>query len=288
MTNLGARVGDGQGWDGGRVAPIQPSVLTTEIVRRIHKIGLWAGGVIAAWLVLLIVLGALADGMVARGVRDRLAEGLDAEAEVGGASVSLLRGRASIRDIAVRREHDGHLTLALDSVALDLAPLGAVLWDRAPRAVTVRGGRLEVSGLAVLRLPPRPRRPPIRVGALALDDCALTLMATGLWPGLARVELFIERARSGATVLRTALSWLFTLEDLVARVELPGGVTVRLEYHAGVLSAAGGPFGAVPVVVPFALAPVDDADEVAQLAALGKELGKQLALAQARRWLDKL
>ena len=51
--------------------------------------------------------------------------------------------------------------------------------------------------------------------------------------------------------------------DLVARVELPGGVTVRLAYHAGVLSAAGGPFGAVPVVVPFALAPVDDADEVA-------------------------
>ena len=163
-----------------------------------------------------------------------------------------------------------------------------MLWDRDARAVRVTGGRLQVSGLAVLRLPPRPARPPIRIGALALDDCALVLMATGSWPGLARVELTIERARSRATVLRTALSWLFTLEELVARVELPAGVVVRLEYRAGVLSAAGGPFGSAPVVVPFVIPAVDDADEVEQLAALGKELGKQLAIAQARRWWRRL
>lgn len=257
-------------------------------MRRIHKIGLWSVGAIAGYLLVLGGLGWVAGGMVARDVRARLAASLDAEAEVGGASVSLVRGAASIRDLEVRREHDGHLTLALDALELDLAPLGAVLWDREPRSVVVTGGRLEVSGLGVLRLPPRPKHPPIRVGALALDDCALVLMATGLWPGLARVELIIERARSGATVLRTALSWLFTLEELVARVELPAGVTVRLVYRSGVLSAAGGPFGAMPVIIPFAIPPVDDSDEVAQLAALGKELGKELVLAEARRWLAPL
>ena len=242
----------------------------------------------AAYLVLLLVLGWIAGGVVARDVRGRLAASLDAEAEVGGARVNLLTGVASVRDIEVRRQHDGYLALDLDRVRLELAPLGAVLWDRAPRLVEVRGARLEVSGLAVLRLPPRPARPPIRVGALTVDDCALSLTASGLLPGLARVELVIKRARSGATVLRTALSWLFTLEELVARVELPAGVTVRLEYRHGLLSAAGGPFGKVPVIVPFALPPVDDRDEVAQLSALGKELAKQLALAEARRLLGKL
>jgi hypothetical protein len=243
---------------------------------------------VAGYLLLLVIAGWIAGGVVARDVRGRLAASLDAEAEVGGASVSLLRGAASVRDISVRREHDGHLTIELERVALDLAPLGAVVWDREPRAVEVRGGRLEVSGLGVLRLPARPERPPIRVGGLAIDDCVLALTATGVWPGLTRIELTIDRARSGATVLRTALSWLFTLDELVARVELPAGVTVRLEYRHGMLSAAGGPFGSMPVVIPFAIPRVDDADEVEQLAALGKELGKQLALAQARRWLGAI
>ena len=257
-------------------------------MRRIHKIGLWTGGALAGYLLALLVVGWLLGGVVARDVRDRLGASLDAEAAVGEASVSLLRGAASIREIEVRREHDGLLTLDVDELALDLAPLGAVLWDREPREVAIAGGRLEVSGLGVLRLPHRPEQPPIRIGGLRLERCALVLVATGLLPGLTRVELTIERARSGATVLRTALSWLFTLEDLVARVELPAGVTVRLTYRAGVLSAVGGPFGDTPVVVPFALPAIDDADEVEQLAALGKELAKQLALAQARRWLGAI
>lgn len=273
------------------MAPIQSPAArcaNQQIVRRIHKVALWSAGGIAGYLVLLVVAGWVAGGLVARDVRGRLAASLDAEADVGSASVGLIRGRASLRDLEIRREHDGRLTLTVDALALDLAPLGAVLWDREPRWVAVTGGRLEVSGLGVLRLPPRPKHPPIRIGGLGLDDCALVLMATGSWPGLARIELIIERARSGSTVLRTALSWLFTLEELVARVELPAGVTVRLVYRAGVLSAAGGPFGAVPVIIPFTIPPVDDADEVEQLAALGKQLGKQLVLAEARRLLAPL
>ncbi|HVV81810.1 MAG TPA: hypothetical protein VHE35_01980 [Kofleriaceae bacterium] len=250
--------------------------------RRYRVVALAAGGALAGYLVLLVVVGWATGGMVARDVRARLAASLDADADVGGARVSLVRGAASIRDISVRREHDGYLSLDLDRLDLDVAPLGAVLWDRDPRAVSVRGGRLEVTGLGVLRLPRRPAHPPIRVGALALDDCAIVLATAGMMTGLTRVQLTIERARSGETVLRTALSWLFTLQELVARVELAGGVTVRLEYRGGVLSAAGGPFGAVPVVIPFEIPPAGD-DEVEQLAAIGKQLGKELAMAEARR-----
>lgn len=266
------------------MADIQAGVLTRG-VRRLRRVLMWSGLGIVGYLLLLLVVGWAVGGVVAGEVRDRLAASLDAEAAVGDASVRLVRGGATMRDITVRRERGGTLALELAEVDLDLAPLGAVLWDREPRAVRVRGGRLSVEGLAVLRLPPRPKSPPIRVGALAIDDCVLEVAATGILPGLTRVELTIERARARATVLRTALSWLFTLDELVARVALPGGVAVRLEYRQGVLAASGGPFGDTPVVIPFSIPPLDDADEVEQLASLGKELGKQLALAQARRWL---
>lgn len=256
-------------------------------MRRLHKVGLGVGGAVVGYLLLLLVGGWILGGVVARGVRDRLAASLDAEATVGAAEVDLLRGGAALRGLEVEREHDGHLTLAVDALELDLAPLGAVLWDREPRAVRVKGGRLEISGLGVLRLPPRRKRPPVTVGALHLEDVRLALVATGLLPGLARVELVIERARSRTTVLRTALSWIFTLEELVARLELPAGVSLRLAYRDQVMSVTGGPFGATPLELPLVMPAVDAQDEVGQLAALGKELAKQLALAEARRLLQR-
>lgn len=255
------------------------------MLRRVGRLGLWLCGAAAAYVVLLVLVGWIASGRVAREVRDRLAESLDAQARVGEASVGLVRGHVAIRDLEVEREHDGHLTLALQAIELDLAPMGAVLWDREPRAVRVRGGRLEVSGLAVLRLPPRHPRPPIRIGALALDDCALALVATDVLPGLARVEVVIERARSGATVLRTALSWVLTLEELVARVELPGGIRLRLEYQDGRFLLSGSALGPEPITIRLALPKVEDGDEVAALASLGTDLVKQIGLAQARRLL---
>ena len=65
-------------------------------MRRFHKIALWTGAGVAGYLLLLVVLGWVARGLVEAGVRERLAASLDAEAEVGGASVSLVRGEASV------------------------------------------------------------------------------------------------------------------------------------------------------------------------------------------------
>ena len=138
---------------------------------------------------------------------------------------------------------------------------------------------------SALVLPPRPEQPPVRVGALEIENGVIELMATGYWPGLARMVITIEHARAGATTLRTGLSWLFTLESLVARVDLPANITVRIAFADGALSASGGFFGKTPVTIPFQLPKLDDRDEVEQLVALGKQLGKQLAIERAKRWL---
>ncbi|MBE7447690.1 MAG: hypothetical protein HS111_01995 [Kofleriaceae bacterium] len=80
--------------------------------------------------------------------------------------------------------------------------------------ISARGG--------ALALPPRPARPPVRVGGLTLENAVIDLMATGYWPGHRPQIITIERATAGACTLRTGLSWLFTLEELVARLDLTG------------------------------------------------------------------
>jgi hypothetical protein len=159
--------------------------------------------------------------------------------------------------------------------------------DRTLRDVRVRGARVTVTGAGALQLPPRPAAPPVQLGGIDIEDAVLDLQATGYWPGLARIVVTIERARCGPTTMRTGLSWIFTLEELVARVDLPAGMTVRIGFKNGKLSASGGFFGDTPVTIDFVLPRLDASGEVSQLIALGKELGKQLALERARRWIQE-
>ncbi len=254
-------------------------------MRRPAKIGLGLGVAAGVYLLGLLIAGGLASGLIADRVQSRLAEGFDAEAKVGGASVSLVTGSVTLSNVEVTRDVIDHLGLTVPSLEIDIAPLGAVVFDRAPRRVRIRGGRLVLTGAGALALPHRVHSKPIRVGALELDDIAVDLMATGYWPGLARIVITIERARSGPTTLRTGLSWLFTLEELVARVDLPAGIAIRLSYGGGVLAVSGAFFGQTPVVIPFTMPSLDGSSEVQQLVGLGKELGKRLAVERARRWL---
>lgn len=258
----------------------------TQMVRTVAKVGLYLAAAAVAYLLALVLVGWVADDVVAGKIQARLAGSLDAQVKVGGTDLGLVTGSVTVRDLDISRDRIDHLGLAVRRVDVDVAPLGLVVLDREPRRIRVRGARLTVTGAAALALPPRPEAPPVRVGGLEIEDGVLDLMATGYWPGLVRLTITIERARAGATTLRTALSWLFTLEELVARVDLPGGMTVRLGYSGGKLSASGGFFGEAPVTIDFVVPRLDAADEVAQLVALGKELGKQLALERARRWLD--
>jgi hypothetical protein len=153
--------------------------------------------------------------------------------------------------------------------------------------VWLRGGHLTVTGIGALTLPVHPDRTPIRVDALELDDVVLELMATGYWPGLARVVITIEHAHSGPTVLRTGLSWLLTLDELVARVDLPAGLMIRLSYRGGEMAASGAFFGGVPLAIPFRWPARGAGSEAHQLVAGGKDLLERLALERARRWLER-
>jgi hypothetical protein len=251
----------------------------------VARIGLGLAVTAAAYLIILVIVGWIASGMVADKIQARLADSLDAEVKVGGTEVGLISGAVRVSDLHLERNKIDTLELDIHRLEVDIAPMGWVLFDRAPRSVLVRDGRLVMSGAGALVLPPRPKQPPIRVGELVIENGVIDLMATGYWPGLARMVITIESAHAGATTLRTGLSWLFTLKDLVARVDLPANITVRISFADGKLSASGGFFGQTPVTIPFQLPPLDDRDEVAQLVAMGKELGKQLAIERAKRWL---
>ena len=61
------------------------------------------GGGAIAYLALLIVLGFALRGTVASTVRDRLAVSLDGQATVGDATLDLVRGGATVRELVVER-----------------------------------------------------------------------------------------------------------------------------------------------------------------------------------------
>lgn len=257
-----------------------------RVLRNAAKVGIGLIFLAVVYLLALLVLGKVAGGVVADQIQERLSRSLDAEVRVGGAQVGLIGGTVTVSDLRIERTRIDHFGVEIRTLDVDIAPMGWAVIDRSLHEVKVRGARLTVTGAGALQLPPRPKAPPVTVGALEIEDAVLDLQATGYWPGLARIVITIEKARTGPTTFRTALSWIFTLEELVARVDLPAGMTVRLGFREGRLSASGGFFGETPVTIDFKLPRLDGRDEVAQLVAIGKELGKQLAIERARRWLQ--
>jgi hypothetical protein len=257
------------------------------MVRNAAKVAIGLIFLVAVYLLVLLIIGWVAGGVVGGQIQQRLARSLDAEVRVGGAKVGLVFGDVTVRNLEVERTRGlDQLLINVKRLEVDTAPLGWVLIDRSLRHVRVRDARLTITGAGALALPPRPAAPPVQVGGLDIENAVLDLQATGYWPGLARIVVTIERARTGPTTMRTGLSWIFTLEELVARVDLPAGMTVRLGYAQGKLSASGGFFGDTPVTIDFVLPKLDGSGEVAQLTAIGKELLKQLALERARRWIE--
>lgn len=242
------------------------------------------GALAVAYLVALVIASYAARGLVADTVRDRLAASLDGDAAIGEVDLALVRGHATLRGLAVERQHFGTLRLAIDRVDVDLAPLGAVVFDRDARQVTITGARMLISGGGALSLPRRHTRP-ITVGGLELRDSVVEIVPTTALPQLGRVRITIATARAGHTRVRTAMSWLFSLEELEATVELPGADPFTLRFRDRHFVVVGGPFGDTPVELPVEVPRVAAEDEPAQLRALAFDLGTQLAARRLRRWL---
>jgi len=259
-------------------------------VRRAAKIGIGAAGAAATWLAALGIAGVAAHGCVGERMRARLAESLDADVRLGSLDLGLIRGRAVLRDLTVERVHDGHLRAVVDEIDAGIAPLGAYLWDRDLGEVGVLGLALDVDGWGVLRIRP-PHRPPIHFARLSIEGARLSFAVVEAAPAWARMTVTIERAEAGPTVLRTPLSWVFALERLEARLEIPGAAPVELRYGAdpdggaGRLEASGSVFGATPVSIPVTLPRPEPGHEGRQLATLGADVAERLTLARASGWL---
>jgi len=267
---------------------------TGSVVSRSARIVGWVlavvGAVLVALIVALVVTGMALEGRAQRGVAERLAESLQAEATIEQGSLSLVFGALDLERLAVRRDDAvGHLAIGVAGIHCALPPLGMALFDRDCRALAVRELRLEVSAAALFKLK-HPRRPPLHARRVVVDDARFEFSPSALVPGLGRIAIAIAHAEAGETRFKTPLSWLMAMRTLRASIELPAGGTVELRYDAGVLTASGSIFGAAPVMVPIVLPVADPGDdapaEVAGLAAFGKDVAQRLAMQRAQDWLD--
>jgi hypothetical protein len=254
-------------------------------MRRAAKAGIGAGALAATWVGAMFVASFAARSCVAERMRARLAESLDAQVTLADLDLALVRGAVALEGLAIEREHDGHLHVGVDRIDAGIAPLGAYLWDRDLGHVHVDGVEVEVTGWGVLRIKP-PKRPPVHVASLEVDDARMVFAAASWAPAWARFGVVIDHAESGATILRTPLSWVFALERLDAHLEVPGAAPVALHYQDGRLEASGSLFGADPVSIPVVLPAPEPGHEGQQLVALGKDVAERLALARASGWLD--
>ena len=259
--------------------------------KRAKRALLACGGVVVAWFVLLVILDAVVAERTARGTERRLAESLQAEVSVGEADLGLVGGNLSLAKISARRNDTvGHLALDVAEVDCDLPALGMALFDRHCRDLAIRGLRLEVSTAALFKLH-RPKHRPIEVQGMVIDDAILGFAPSALVPSLGRVEIRIDHAESGHTVLHTPVSWLLTLSDLRARITLPAGITLQLAVSGGKLTAAGSLFGSSPVTIPVQLPvgelPRDGQDELHALVNLGTHIAEELVTRRAQDWLER-
>lgn len=243
-------------------------------------------GALALWAVALVVAGTAASSCQTRKIADRIGRSLDATARFGDGSLALVRGAFTGRDLTIDKDEVlGTLRVRVRSLDADLLPMGLALVDARPRRLELAGVEIEASSLALLRAR-RAHGTPFTVDALALRDVHLAAVPIAALPGLGRIEVHLDRVEAGPTVLRTPLSWVFSLRELAATVDLPAGVRVHLEYAGGVLHAQGGVLGSRMVEVPLAIPTLDPARELDQLQALGLDLLEKIAVSGARSWLE--
>jgi hypothetical protein len=247
---------------------------------RSGRIAGWVVGAFVVWLVVLLIGGWVGSGCARDRVADRIAHSMQAKVTIGDASLSLIRGGFTADDLTIVKDAGGHLRVHVDHVDADLMPLGLTIFDRSIGTLRLRGIQLEASSRAVLEVRDRKRKP-IAVDELIVDDVKVSLMPTALLPGLGRVDVTVEHGRAGPTVFRTALSWVFGLQELRARLDLPAGITIRLIYAGGKLSLAGGLFGDTPVEIPFEIPKLDPEREIDQLIELGKDVLKKATVGRA-------
>jgi hypothetical protein len=253
-----------------------------------RKLATAIAALVVLWFVVLGVFGWIYAPTYGAHVTERVGDSIGATGTIDDTELSLMRGRVILARLAVARDDSvGKLTLTVDHVRCDIAPFGWALVDSTCDTLAVRGVRLEASSGAVFHVN-NPKRRPVHARAVVIDDAELAFAPSALVPALGRIAITVEHAEAGETVFRTPLSWLFALRVLRARFEV-AGVTVRVTYDNGKLSAEGSLFGSKPVSVPVqfpaASTLADARAEIKALVDTGEDIGSQLVSKRATDWL---
>lgn len=257
---------------------------TCEVGRRVRQIVVGVIGTLVLWIGALLVIGWTADGCARDRAAARLAGSMRAEVTIGDLDLGLVTGAVALSKLHVVKRERGYFRVDIARVDVDVLPLGLALLSDSVGDVVVRDVDVEVSALGALDLRGGSREP-LTFDSLDLRDAKVRIEVTSLIPGLASLEVTIDRAVAGATTLRTPVSWLFALRELTAQITLPGNLTARLDYRDGKLRLSGGMFGETPLELPFEIPVLEPARELEQLAAMGKALIAELTEAGAERWL---
>lgn len=245
-------------------------------------------GAFAVWVVALVIFGAAYGATAGKRVAQRIADSLVAEVTVESTDLALVRGRIELEGLKVRKDDLGLLEIDVADVRCELPPLGLSLFDRECRELVVDQVRLEVTSAAVFQLK-KPKRKPLRARRVELHDAVLTFSPSAFLPDLGKIEIKVDEVVAGPTTFKTPLSWMFSMEELRATLDLPAGIVVKLEYKHGVLTAAGGIFGSKPVELPISIPVADAADdakaEIAKLVQLGRQIAERLVEKRAKDWI---
>ncbi|MDQ3334000.1 MAG: hypothetical protein M4D80_02480 [Myxococcota bacterium] len=244
------------------------------------------------WIAVLFVLGFVLSGSTGDKVAKRFGESVQGAATIGDSSLGLVLGSFSAEKLSVRRDDViGKLSIDVDEVSCDLAPLGIALVDRSCGDLEIKGVKLELSTIAIFKMP-RPKRKPFEAERVVIENADLAFSPSAFLPSLGHVKIRIEHAEAGPTTFKSPLSFLFNLQTLRAQIELPAGITLRLDYANGKLTAAGSLFGSTPVELPLVLPKIESTDdakaELEKLVVFGKDLAKQLVAQKAQDLLQKL
>ena len=252
------------------------------------KVARIAVGVIALWIVFLLVFGAAYGGRAGERVAKRIGDSMLATATVDDARLSMLRGWLELDGLHVRKDDLGLLSIDVGHVDCDLLPMGLSLIDRSCGDLIVDHVRLVMTSAAVLQLK-RPKRKPLHVDRVEIRDAVLTFSPSAFLPELGRIEIRVDYVEAGPTTFKTPLSWMFSMRELRATLDLPADIVVKLAYKNGAFTVQGSIFGSAPVTLPVSLPTANSADdakgEIAKLITFAKQLAEDLLETRAKNWL---
>jgi hypothetical protein len=252
------------------------------------RAGRIAIGIVALWIVFLLIFGAAYGSRAGERVANRIGESMLATASVDDSSLSLVRGWVELDGLHVRKDDLGVLAIDVGHVECDLLPMGLALIDRSCGDLVVDKVRLTMTSAAVLQLK-RPKREPLGADRVVINDAVLTFSPSAFLPELGKIEIRVDYVEAGPTTFKTPLSWIFSMRELRATLDLPADIVVKLAYKNGAFTAQGSIFGSAPVSLPVSLPTIDNADdakaEIAKLVTFAKDLAEDLLETRAKNWL---